>query len=83
MLETTNETVSGTDYPVSIEGDITVTLDSETSTKYFLTIKELTDNDFTVTVPKTELPANTELDPGDVFRWLMEKLKKHLCPSCL
>lgn len=83
MLTTTNETPNGNEYPVSIYGDITIVLDSETETKYFITVKELTDNDFTATVPKSELPTSESLDPGDVFRWLMKKLKEHICPTCL
>jgi hypothetical protein len=83
MLTTTNETPTGNEYPVSIDGDIIIVLDSETETKYFITVKELTDTDFTATVPKSELPTSEALNPGDIFRWLLKKLKETICPECL
>lgn len=50
---------------------------------FSLKIQGIGGNYFDIEVPQNEAGGNSWPDPGDVFRWLMEKLKELVCPNCL
>lgn len=71
-------------YVFDVSGDIQADENSKVDGVYNLTINQLGDVEFTINVDASEIDdANGNLDWGDLLRWILEKLKKYLCPECL
>ena len=60
------------------------TVEEKTGTYFKLKIEGLTETPFNYRVSVNQAGGNSEApDPADVFRSLMELLKKFACPECL
>ncbi|GAH02017.1 unnamed protein product, partial [marine sediment metagenome] len=60
------------------------TTEDETGQFFEMQIEGLTETPYNVKMNVEEAGGDESgPDPGDVFRTLMELLKKHLCPQCL
>ena len=74
----------GAEVSGSFQFEVLNTIEEENETFFEIEIEGLTDNPFRFKI-NAEDAGSTENgpDPGDVFRFLMELLKKLICPHCL
>ena len=75
-------------FGAEVSGDFKIELlevvEDETGQFFELEVEGLTDNPFPFKINVEDAGGNLEgPDPGDVFRFLMELLKKIICPHCL
>lgn len=78
---------SGDIYTIDISGDVDIEHLSTTTSdpkQFEVNVVGLCSDDFSVFVDVDDAGGNESApDPGDIVRWLLEKLKDLLCPSCL
>lgn len=68
---------------LDVSGYYSCTLLDEQNGTFYLTIFGVGANSYDVEPPVSESGGNSSWpDPGDVFRWLMKKLKEFICPEC-
>ena len=75
-------------YGAEVSGEVKIelieTTEDETGQFFEMQIEGLTETPYKVKMNVDEAGGDEAgPDPGDVFRTLMELLKKHLCPQCL
>ncbi len=75
-------------FGAEVSGDFQIelieTTEDETGQFFEMQIEGLTETPYSVKMNIDEAGGDEAgPDPGDVFRTLMELLKKHLCPQCL
>lgn len=83
IVFTLDSVVSGV-ATLDVSGYYNCVFNGESDGVFNLTIEGIGANAFDVDVDVNDAGGNSSWpDPGDVFRWLMEKLKELVCPNCL
>ena len=80
MIEITNDTNVGDEYPATFSGDITLEKISSTSLEYKFNCVGLTENDFNFSVLKTEV-GGSSIDYEKAFEWLMNQVEFSVASS--
>jgi len=74
----------GAEITIDFEIELLNTTEDENGQFFDLEVKGITNNPFEFKINVEDAGGNLEgPDPGDVFRFLMELLKKTICPHCL
>jgi hypothetical protein len=75
MVSVTNETPSGSTYPVTIGGNFKLDQIDESGTTYTFTCKGLHTSDFDFEIDKTDAETSGNIDLEKVAAWLFAKVK--------